>query len=249
MIGAILHKIPRFESWLWAMTLVFACCSCGVDHDVRLLAVSEESAEWDNPLAEMPEPTIALRNCWRGDTYGRMFNDSNYLHWAEAEKIGIRPIASMRDCWQPGRRLVKLVSCADYYVEPMRYSEPFMVPEGEAMVREIGRRFHDTLQSRGGGAYSIKVTSVLRTPQSVKKLRRVNRNSIDSSVHQLGTTVDISYARFAAYNDTMPRSVIDLKAILAEVLAAMRSEGKCLVKHERHQPCFHITVCADYENK
>lgn len=237
--------------WPVAATLILLCCSCGggASHDVRLLTVTADTAGWDCPLEEMPEPTIALRNRWRGDTYGRVFNDSNYLHWAEAEKIGIRPIAAMKDYWQPGRRLVKLVSCADYYVEPMRHSEPFMVPEGEAMVREIGRRFHDTLQSRGGGAYSIKVTSVLRTPETVRKLRRVNRNSIDSSVHQLGTTVDISYSRFAAYNDTMPRSVIDLKAILAEVLAAMRSEGKCLVKHERHQPCFHITLCADYGSK
>ncbi|MDE7410641.1 MAG: hypothetical protein K2M94_01200 [Paramuribaculum sp.] len=228
------------------LLLPVLCFSCSSDNDVRSLVSAVRDTAWDNPLPEMPEPTVSLPNRWRGDTYGRTFNDSNYLHWAQAERIGIRPIENLKDYWKPSRPMVKLVSCADYYVEPMRYSEPFMIPEGEAMVREIGRRFHDTLQSRGGGAYSIKVTSVLRTPRSVKHLRRVNRNSIDSSVHQLGTTVDISYSRFAAYNDTMPRSVIDLKAILAEVLAAMRSEGKCLIKHERKQPCFHITVCAGY---
>ena len=45
-----------------------------------------------------------------------------------------------------------------------------------------------------------------------------------------------------ADSDRMPRSQADLKAVLAEVLEAMRNEGKCWVKHERNQPCFHITA-------
>ena len=118
-----------------------------------------------------------------------------------------------------------------------------MVPEGAAMLHEIGRRFRDSLEARGGGDYRIKVTSVLRTPMSVKRLRRANRNAVDSSVHQLGTTVDISYSRFAPDSDRIPRSMEDLKNLLGEVLWAMRAEGKCLVKYERKQPCFHVTVC------
>lgn len=109
------------------------------------------------------------------------------------------------------------------------------------MVREIGRRFRDSLATRGGGDYRIRVTSVLRTPDSVRRLRRVNRNAVDSSVHQYGTTVDISYANFAASSAETPRSADDLKGLLAEVLLAMRDEGKCFVKYERQQPCFHIT--------
>ena len=83
---------------------------------------------------------------------------------------------------------------------------------------------------------------MLRTPEGVKKLRRRNRNAVDSSVHQMGTTVDVSYSRFMAYDEVMPRSAEDLKNLLAEVLYAMRNEGKCWVKYERKQPCFHITV-------
>ncbi|WP_290380381.1 DUF5715 family protein, partial [uncultured Duncaniella sp.] len=55
-------------------------------------------------------------------------------------------------------------------------------------------------------------------------------------------TFDISYASFIADNSDNPRSVDDLKGILGEVLKAMREEGKLWVKHERGQPCFHITA-------
>lgn len=204
--------------------------------------------EWNRCLPDMPEPTVAMR-VTRYGTYGRTYNDSNYIHWASAESIGIQPMSDMRSHWQLRRPLVKVESCADYYVEPLRYSRPYMIPEGAAMLREIGRRFRDTLAARGGGDYRVKVTSVLRTPEAVGILRRRNRNAIDSSVHQLGTTVDISYSRFIADSDRMPRSADDLKAALAEVLYAMREEGKCWVKYERKQPCFHITVRPGYNSE
>ena len=157
-------------------------------------------------------------------------------------RIGIEPLSDTRSHWRLRRPLVKIASCEDFYLEPLTYSSPYLVPEAAEMLHEIGRRFHDTLAVRGGGDYSIKVTSVLRTPESVSRLRRHNANAIDSSVHQLGTTIDISYSQFAAYNDRIPRSAADLKAILAEVLVAMREEGKCWIKHEYKQPCFHITA-------
>lgn len=214
--------------------------AAGVREALDELARDTVSA-FDHPLAEMPEPTISLPVKNLG-SYARLFNDSNYVHWAEAERIGIEPLGDTRSHWQMRRPLVKVVSCRDFYVEPLTYSRPFMIPEGAAMLHEIGSRFRDSLDARGGGDYRIKVTSVLRTPESVSRLRRRNRNAVDSSVHQLGTTVDISYSRFAADSDRIPRSTIDLKNILAEVLLAMRSEGKCWVKHEHKQPCFHITV-------
>ena len=198
------------------------------------------SAKWNNPLEELPEPTIALPRKYSG-SYKDEFNDSNYIHWADAEKIGIEPLTDTRSHWR-GRPLVKIRSCSDFYVEELTHSRPYLVPEAALTLHEIGRRFNDTLRSRGGGDYLIRVTSVLRTPETVARLKRSNRNAVDSSVHQLGTTVDISYARFAAYSSAKPRSMDDLKLILAEVLSAMRSEGKIWVKHERHQPCFHITA-------
>ena len=208
-----------------------------VDDIVDLDTVSQ----YLDHLDEMPGGTERIRVNYFGDMR-KAFNDSNYVHWEGARPIGIEPLSDTRSHWQLRRPITKVTTCADFYLDELRYSRPFLVPEAAAALHEIGRRFRDTLAVRGGGDYRIKVTSVLRTPSTIKRLRRVNRNSIDSSVHQLGTTFDISYASFIAGAPRPARSADDLKGILGEVLRAMRDEGKIYVKYERGQPCFHITT-------
>lgn len=241
-----------------ALLAVLACTAIGCSDsgsgdaavavaDRRVITLSDlkndvdSSSEYNSPLRELPEPTIGLktRNIGRLD---QLFNDSNYIHWNDAEKIGITPLTDTRSHWHPGQALEKVVACEDFYVEPLTHSRPYLVPRAAAVLHEIGRRFNDSLEARGGGDYRIKVTSVLRTPESIARLRRRNKNAIDSSVHQLGTTFDISYANFAAFSDRTPRAMADLKVLLAEVLLAMREEGKIWVKYERKQPCFHISA-------
>lgn len=210
--------------------------------DFNTEILSDSAAQWQQVLAEMPGPTTSLKTEIHGNL-AEIFNDSNYIHWRDAEKIGIAPLWGLRSHYNPGRDLVKIASCEDYFLEPLTHSAPYLVPEGAEMLHEIGRRFNDSLASRGGGSYRIRVTSVLRTPSNVAKLKRNNKNAIDSSVHQLGTTVDITYSRFACYAAKPPyRSAEDLKNLLGEVLLAMREEGKIWVKYERQQPCYHITV-------
>lgn len=192
-------------------------------------------------LEEMPEPTRRIKVNYFGNMR-QYFNDSNYIHWEEAELYGIEPLTDTRSHWQLRSEIVKVTSCPDFYIDSLVYSRPYLVTTAAGRLHEIGRRFRDSINARGGGDYRIKVTSLLRTPRTVKLLRRRNRNAIDSSVHQLGTTFDISYASFIAENADCPRSVDDLKGILGEVLKAMREEGKIWVKYERGQPCFHITA-------
>ncbi len=199
-------------------------------------------------LDSMPEPTQRIKVNYFGNLRP-FFNDSNYVHWAEAEKFGIQPLTDTRSHWQLRRPIVKVTTNPDFYLDTLIFSRPYLVPEAAAVLHEIGHRFRDTINVRGGGDYRIKVTSLLRTPQTVRRLRRRNRNAIDSSVHQLGTTFDISYAAFIADNAEHPRSIDDLKGILAEVLKAMREEGKILVKYEVGQPCFHITACKPKKSK
>lgn len=189
----------------------------------------------------MPEPTQRMKVNYFGDMR-KTFNDSNHVHMAEAAKYGIEPLSDTRSHWQLRRPIVRITTCEDYYLDTLIYSRPYLVPEAARTLREIGRRFRDTIAARGGGYYRIKVTSLLRTPQTIKRLRRRNRNAIDSSVHQYGTTFDISYANFVAGRPAPARSVDDLKGVLGEVLKAMREEGKLWVKYERGQPCFHITA-------
>lgn len=212
------------------------------DADFHEAILADSTSPWERVLTEMPEPTTKMKIRMRGQL-AEVFNDSNYIHWADAEKIGIAPLTDTRSHFRPGRDMVKIASCRDFYLEPLTHSAPYLVPEAAAMLHEIGRRFNDSLAARGGGNYRIRVTSVLRTPDNVSRLRRTNRNAVDSSVHQLGTTVDITYSRFACYDSVPPfRSTEDLKNLLGEVLLAMREEGKIWVKYERHQPCYHISA-------
>lgn len=210
--------------------------------DVDAAIFADSSARWQRILPEMPEPTVKLPIRMRG-RLAEVFNDSNIVHWTSAEKIGIKPLTDTRSHFRPGRDLVKVSSCADFYLDDLTFSSPYLVPEGADALHEIGRRFNDSLAARGGGAYRVIVTSVLRTPEGVARLRRRNRNAVDSSVHQLGTTFDITYSRFACHDASRPRrSAEDLKNLLGEVLLAMRDEGKIWVKYERQQPCYHITA-------
>ena len=136
----------------------------------------------------------------------------------------------------------RLKSCEAYYLDNLTHSLPYLVPEAHKLLTDIGTAFRDSLKARGGGDYRIKVTSVLRTPRLVKRLRRRNRNAVDTSAHLYGTTFDISYAKFICDSVTTPRTQEDMKNLLGEVVFAMREQGRCYVKYEHKQACFHITA-------
>lgn len=173
----------------------------------------------------------------------RAFADSNYLHLEAAAVTGIRPLDGLQAAWQAGARLNRIQTCEDFYLDDLTHSVPYLVPEARTLLHDIGHAFRDTLAARGGGDYRIKVTSVLRTPSLVRRLRRRNRNSVDSSAHLYGTTFDISYSEFICNRAGGPyRTQEDLKNLLGEIVGGLRSRGRCWVVYERKQSCFHITV-------
>lgn len=197
----------------------------------------------------MPAPSpdsgcIRLRIGHIGGPLGRVFNDVNAEHLAAIAADGIEPFDGNENVsWRRGKGLVQISSGADYYLEELTHSYPYLRPHAAALLGELGRRFRDTLTARGGGDYRIKVTSVLRTPATVGRLRRVNRNATGESSHCYGTTFDVSYAKFICNDSTgVRRTNEDLKNLLGEILADMRRKGRCLVKYERRQGCFHITA-------
>lgn len=190
----------------------------------------------------MEENTVPMKVNHVGN-YATVFHDGTDVHDSAANRIGIPVLTDMRSHWNLPRPLVKVTSCRDFFVDPLTHSVPYLVPEAADILHEIGRRFADSVAARGGSQYRLRVTSITRTPESVGRLRKVNKNAIANSVHQRATTFDISYARFIPdANNTVNRSVDDLKGVLAEVLLAMRREGKIYVIYERRQPCFHITA-------
>jgi hypothetical protein len=91
------------------------------------------------------------------------------------------------------------------------------------------------------------VTSVLRTEEDVARLRRFNGNATENSCHLYGTTFDICYNRYETVEDPdgpRRREVRNdtLKYVLSEVLRDMRQQGRCYIKYEVKQGCFHMTV-------
>jgi len=214
--------------------------------DVLAMLLPDDTVRMLNPYEahfdSMPPGGVKMKIHSLGGVLGRVFNDSNYMHLATAGKIGIRPISGPRSAWEQGARLERLQSCRDYYLDKLTHSLPYLVPKAHRLLKDIGAAFRDSLQARGGGDYRIKVTSVLRTPRLVRRLRRRNRNAIDTSAHLFGTTFDISYAKFICDSTRMPRTQEDMKNLLGEVVWDMRRQGRCYVKYERKQACFHITA-------
>lgn len=172
----------------------------------------------------------------------KVFNDSNKYQYVWAERLGIEPIRNAGEAYRTRRPLRLITSCEAYGVDSLTHSMPYLVPEAADLLETIGYNFIDSLARRGADGYKIKVTSLLRTPASVKKLRRVNKNATDSSTHQFGTTFDISWSKFVCADTTRTIHEGDLKNLLAEVLLDLRNQKRCMVKFERKTACFHITV-------
>lgn len=173
----------------------------------------------------------------------KQFADMNPDHLTIAERIGIRPIRSTSDILKINRPIVAVKTNDNYHIGELTHSYAFLIPEAAALLDSIGSRFNRKLAEQGGGRYKIKVTSLLRTNESVNRLKRRNVNSTENSAHLYGTTFDISYVDFHEGTlNTRRHSDGELKNLLAEVLLELREEGHCLVKYERKQGCFHITT-------
>lgn len=244
-----------------ALLAAISLCACGnskseFDNVIYETIVGEEffaNVPPDAPVSDNPSNPVVKEikagprhnDRIRVNNIGHLFevfNDSNHTQLEHAMRLGIQPIASNRDLYRTRRPIVKVESGRYYTVDSLTHSFPYLVPEAEALLRTIGANFIDSLASRGADGYKIIVTSMLRSPASVKRLRRVNVNATENSTHQYGTTFDLSYRRFDCADSTRTIHDGDLKNLLAEVINDLRNEGRCLVKFERKTACFHITA-------
>lgn len=210
--------------------------------DTTSATVDEEQDEVHIiPVDSMPPGGKRIRVRMLG-SLRKVFNDSNYIHLGVARKYGITPIMKLSDAWNLKVPVIRVVPTETYYIDKLTYSLPYLVPRAKKLLDDIAQTWKDSLTARGGGDYRLKVTSMLRTPATIKKLRRRNMAAVDSSAHQYGTTFDISFVKFVCDNPSTPRTAEDLKNLLAEVLYDLREEGRCYVKYEHKQGCFHITT-------
>ena len=198
--------------------------------------------KWDNFITSNDDAVAQPLETHFTGSRSKIFNDSNHVQLAAAEKMGIKPITNMSDAWNLSRPVKLIASCEEYYLDELTHSYPFLVPEAEKLLKEIGARFNQLLWERGKSKYRIKVTSVLRTSENIKELMKSNTNAIATSTHQYATTFDISYSKFIQDSTENPRTFADLSALLSEVIYEFHTKGRCYVKYEAKQSCFHLTV-------
>lgn len=179
--------------------------------------------------------------------YRSMFGDLNATQLKAARAFGVAPLASREEAERMKSKLVMIAGNDWYAVDSLTHSIPYLVPRASDLLDTIGANFLDSLAAKGLNPNRILVTSVLRTGEDVKRLRRRNVNASKNSCHAYGTTFDVSWRRFVKVEDEDGRPLQDvgadtLKMVLAEVLRDVRRADKCYVKYELKQGCFHITV-------
>lgn len=185
-----------------------------------------------------------LKRIWYNGSYNRDFKDLNDVHLAEAQRIGIKPAATREEAEAVKKDMEEIGSNKYYEVEELKHSIPYLIPDAAVLLEDIGKNFQDSLYNLNAPLYKIKVTSVTRTVDDVKSLKKRNTNSSENSAHRYGTTFDVSWARYLKIDekDTLNISNEQLKMVLASVLRDLHKSDRCYIKHERKQGCFHITV-------
>ena len=194
-----------------------------------------------------PDGTPIVHRIYSVSSFKNTFPDMNDVQMVAACRHGVSPVQDREEAERRMKELVYVGSDPYFYVDNLHSSIPYLVPRAAVLLHDIGKVFFDSLYIKGIPLHKIIVTSVLRTKNDVEKLRRGNGNATENSCHLYGTTVDICYNRYQTVEDPNgpPRRAVrndSLKWILSEVLRDFRKQGRCYVKYEVKQGCFHLTV-------
>ena len=208
------------------------------------VAVVPTKAKIESHIVRRPQVKHRINSV---PNYQEAFPDTNGLQLTAANQWGVTPVGNRADAESRKRELVYVGSNPYYHVDPLYSSIPYLVPRAAVLLQDIGQAFFDSLYVKGVPLHKIIVTSVLRSQEDVVKLRRRNGNATENSCHLYGTTFDICYNRYKTVeNPDGPRRREvrndTLKWVLSEVLRDMRESGRCYIKYEVKQGCFHMTV-------
>jgi hypothetical protein len=180
-----------------------------------------------------------------------------------------RDEAHLQELLQTGRLVALEDSTEHWIVRELDHSVPYVTPDTRVLLTRIAQRFQQRITALGLPAYRLEVSSVLRTPESQRDLRRTNPNAAAESTHELAATLDVLYASFAAPaahgitfdTDAAPwlaphldriaaamletaaaRKSRELQAILGAVFLELQNAGDVMVTLERQQPVYHFTL-------
>lgn len=131
-----------------------------------------------------------------------------------------------------------------YYEVPLlTHSLSYLKSDAKDFLDDLGKNFQNTLSELGLRSYRFSVTSILRTLDDQKGLRKTNVNATDhNSAHYYGLTFDLSQTRFFESGNSKPIYSYRLRNILLRELIRMQDQGRCYVLLEKQTKCIHITV-------
>ncbi len=173
-------------------------------------------------------------------SYIKSFPDSQAVQFVAANRWGVKPVKNRQDAEKRKKELVYVGESPYYQVDPLYSSIPYLVPRAAVLLQDIGQAFYDSLYVKNIPLNKLIVTSVLRSMDDVRKLRKRNPNATEQSCHLYGTTFDICYNRYHPVTQKVRDDT--LKWVLSEVLRDMREDKRCYIKYEVKQGCFHMTV-------
>ena len=235
----------RYMETIGLLVIVLALGRCGYDGWVAAPAVASVGTSLEQPSGSrwdgIPHRIRSV------SSFRETFPDSNAVQLQAAMRWGVSPVRDRADAEQRKSELVYIDASPYYRVDPLYQSIPYLVPRAAVLLEDMGRAFFDSLCVKGVPLHRFIVTSVLRTQTDVQKLRRFNGNATENSCHLYGTTLDICYNRYETVEDpegpaARPVRNDTLKWVLSEVLRDMREQGRCYIKYEVKQGCFHLTV-------
>ena len=198
------------------------------------------------PFKEPEKPNRDPNRTDRRDpyrNYPKIFNDLNDTQLIAARANGTSHVLTIEELEVGKYGLQRIETNKLYKLDSLTHSAPYLVPKAKELIDELGEAFQDSLFNRGyDRRHRFIVTSVYRTQDHIKKLRRSgNVNASSNSCHQYGTTVDITYMRFDKPEEYFAND-IKLQQLLFQTVYDMHRQGRCYVKYERKQACLHITV-------
>jgi hypothetical protein len=133
------------------------------------------------------------------------------------------------------KKLVLVSEGTGYRVDKLTHSYPYVTPRSKVILDEIGQAFQSLTKEEN----FFTISSVTRTPEQQKNLRKRNRNATSGiSSHSYGVSFDISYIRFNGKKGGN-RSA---QKYLEKVLKEFQASDKIFFIKERQQSCYHITV-------
>ena len=110
--------------------------------------------------------------------FGRTFPDLQGVHIVAARKWGVSPVEDREEAELRKDELVYVGSNPYYTMDKqMSYSIPYLVPRASDLLQKISRNFLDSLAIKDIPLHTLIVTSVLRTENDVRRLRRFNCNA------------------------------------------------------------------------